>query len=80
VWAIFVDEQTGLTVDKPPYDSWGDVWRSGKAKPDPERRPLVAAVPVEAVAREAAQREWNQRAEAWVERVKAQAQRVRKAP
>jgi hypothetical protein len=80
VWAVSFDEQTGLTLDQPPYDPWGDMWRSEKAKPDPERRPLVAAVPVEAVAREAAQREWNQRAAEWVQRVKERAKAQRKVP
>ena len=26
-WAVFVDEETGLTQDQPPYDPWGTVWR-----------------------------------------------------
>jgi hypothetical protein len=31
LWAVAMDEQTGLTLDQPPYDPWGDVWRYGKA-------------------------------------------------
>ena len=26
-WAVFVDEETGLTMDQPEYDPWGDIWR-----------------------------------------------------
>jgi hypothetical protein len=26
LWAVSVDEATGLTEDQPPYDPWGDVW------------------------------------------------------
>jgi hypothetical protein len=33
LWAVFVDEATGLTLDRPPYDPWGDVWYSGKTAP-----------------------------------------------
>lgn len=28
LWTVYVDEATGLTVDQPAYDPWGEVWRS----------------------------------------------------
>jgi hypothetical protein len=28
LWAVFVDEQTGLTQDQPEYDPWGDTWKA----------------------------------------------------
>jgi hypothetical protein len=28
LWAVFVDESTGLTQDQPPYDPWGVTWRA----------------------------------------------------
>jgi hypothetical protein len=32
IWAVFVDEKTGLTVDQPEYDPWGDIWRSARGE------------------------------------------------
>jgi hypothetical protein len=26
-WAVFVDDSTGLTLDQPEYDPWGEIWR-----------------------------------------------------
>jgi hypothetical protein len=28
LWAVFVDDQTGITVDQPPYDPQGVAWRA----------------------------------------------------
>jgi hypothetical protein len=72
LWAVFVDEATGLTQDQPEYDPMGDVWRDGKKAPGPVHV-LYSLPSAEDLAREAKQREWNQRAAEWVERVKERA-------
>lgn len=41
LWAIAVDEETGLTIDQPAYDPWGDVWYFGKKVPAPPALPPV---------------------------------------
>ena len=28
LWAVFVDPETGLTLEQPAYDPWGDTWRA----------------------------------------------------
>jgi hypothetical protein len=32
LWAVFVDETTGLTQDQPPYDPWGRIWHEKAPK------------------------------------------------
>jgi hypothetical protein len=32
LWAVFVDEASGLTQDRPPYDPWGTI--CGEHVPD----------------------------------------------
>lgn len=69
LWAVFVDETTGLTIDQPPYDPLGDVWHDGKAAPAPVYVPYTLPS-AEDRARRAKQEEWNQRAAEWVAKVK----------
>jgi hypothetical protein len=28
LWAVFMDEETGLTQDQPAFDPWGDAWKA----------------------------------------------------
>jgi hypothetical protein len=41
LWAVYVDDQTGITVDQPPYDPWGEVWRSPNTPPVSQHRKLI---------------------------------------
>jgi hypothetical protein len=66
VWAVAVDEATGLTIDQPAYDPWGDVWHFGKKAP---ALPPVTISEEDRVRRQR-EREWNQQAQAWVQNVK----------
>jgi hypothetical protein len=77
LWAVFVDEATGETVDQPPYDPLGDVWLLGKKTPAPVAVPY-SLVSAEDRAREVKQQEWNRRAAEWVSKVKEQAKAKRK--
>src|SRR5215469_5490683 len=77
LWAVFVDETTGLTIDQPPYDPLGDVWHDGKKEPGPVHVPY-SLPSAEELERAMAQREWNQRAADWVARVKERAKAKRK--
>jgi hypothetical protein len=72
LWAVAVDEVTGLTQDQPPYDPLGDVWYFGKKAPAPT---YVSYTLPSAEDRERAvrQREWNHRAAEWVATVKERA-------
>jgi hypothetical protein len=70
LWAVAIDEATGLTIDQPAYDPWGDVWYFGKARPAPPPLPPVSPISEEDRARRQREQEWNQRAAAWVAKVK----------
>jgi hypothetical protein len=79
LWAVSVDEVTGLTMDQPPYDPLGDVWYNGKKAPGPVY--VSYSLPsAEELAREAKQQEWNRRAAEWVAQVKDRAKAQRKGP
>jgi hypothetical protein len=69
VWAVAVDQATGLTIDQPSYDPWGDVWYFGKKAPAPLSLPLVTILE-EDRARRQREQEWNQRAAAWIAKIK----------
>jgi hypothetical protein len=28
LWAVFMDEETGLTQEQPQYDPWGELWHA----------------------------------------------------
>jgi hypothetical protein len=76
LWAVAIDEMTGLTQDQPRYDPWGDVWYFGK------KAPATFSVPsslpsVEDRERAAKQQEWNRRAAEWVARVRERARAPR---
>jgi hypothetical protein len=77
LWAVAIDEATGLTQDQPPYDPLGDMWHYGKKTPAPiyVSYSLPSAQDRE---REAKQQEWNRRAAEWVARVKERANAQRK--
>jgi hypothetical protein len=79
LWAVAIDEATGLTQDQPPYDPWGDMWYFGKKAPVPFAVP--SSLPsIEDRERAAQQQEWNRRAAEWVARVKERAKAPRKEP
>jgi hypothetical protein len=78
LWAVAIDEVTGLTQDQPPYDPLGDMWYFGKKAP---AQIYVSYSLPSAEDRERAvqQREWNRRAAEWVARVKERARSQRKS-
>jgi hypothetical protein len=73
VWAVAVDEVTGLTIDQPAYDPWGDVWHFGKKTQAPPPLPPILPISEEDRARRQREQEWKQRAAAWVAKVKERA-------